>query len=164
MKIKTKNKTKPNTNSNHNLEQTPNHINFHTIQAIMARTKQTAPQNLESAQNMMVKQQKARRFRPGTVALREVKRYQKSTDLLIPQVCLNRLIREVTQEIGKEQDKEDLRYQSTAILALQEASEAYLVSLFETADKCRIHAGRETVTCEDLKLANYLDKQALSGC
>ena len=49
--------------------------------------------------------------------------------------------------------KPEVRFQTPALLALQEASEAYLVSMFETADKCRIHAGRETVIDADLELA-----------
>lgn len=69
---------------------------------------------------------KTHRFRPGTVALREIRRYQKSTELLIRKLPFQRLVREIAQEF-----KMELRFQSTAIAALQEASEAYLVSLFE---------------------------------
>src|SRR6185312_7047077 len=69
---------------------------------------------------------KPHRYRPGTVALREIRRYQKSTDLLIRKLPFQRLVREIAQDF-----KNDLRFQGTAILALQEASEAYLVSLFE---------------------------------
>jgi histone H3 len=64
--------------------------------------------------------------RPGSVALREIRRFQKSTDLLIRKLPFQRLVREIAQDF-----KKDLRFQSTAILALQEASEAYLVGLFE---------------------------------
>ena len=69
---------------------------------------------------------KPHRYRPGTVALREIRRYQKSTELLIRKLPFQRLVRELAQEF-----KTDLRFQSTAILALQEAAEAYLVGLFE---------------------------------
>ena len=69
---------------------------------------------------------KPHRYRPGTVALREIRRYQKSTDLLIRKLPFQRLVREVAQDF-----KPNLRFQSTAILALQEAAEAYLVQLFE---------------------------------
>lgn len=62
------------------------------------------------------------RYRPGTVALREIRRYQKSTELLIRKLPFQRLVREIAQDF-----KTDLRFQSTAILALQEAAEAYLV-------------------------------------
>lgn len=66
------------------------------------------------------------RYRPGTVALREIRRYQKSTDLLIRKLPFQRLVREIAQDF-----KNDLRFQGSAILALQEASESYLVGLFE---------------------------------
>ena len=70
-----------------------------------------------------------RRYRPGTVALREIRKYQKSTDLLIRKTPFMRLVREIAQDY-----KSDLRFQSTALLALQEASEGYLVGLFEDAN------------------------------
>jgi len=69
---------------------------------------------------------KPHRYRPGTVALREIRRYQKSTELLIRKLPFQRLVREIAQDF-----KTDLRFQSSAIGALQEAVEAYLVSLFE---------------------------------
>ena len=69
---------------------------------------------------------KPHRYRPGTVALREIRKYQKTTELLIRKLPFQRLVREIAQEY-----KADLRFQSAAIGALQEASEAYLVSLFE---------------------------------
>ena len=69
---------------------------------------------------------KPHRYRPGTVALREIRRYQKSTELLIRKLPFQRLVREIAQDF-----KTDLRFQSTAVMALQEASEAYLVGLFE---------------------------------
>ena len=69
---------------------------------------------------------KPRRYRPGTLALREIRKYQKSTELLIRKLPFQRLVREIAQDL-----KSDLRFQSTAILALQEASESYLVGLFE---------------------------------
>ena len=61
---------------------------------------------------------KPHRFRPGTVALREIRRYQKSTELLIRKLPFQRLVREIAQDF-----KTDLRFQSSAVLALQEASE-----------------------------------------
>ena len=69
---------------------------------------------------------KPHRYRPGTVALREIRRYQKSTDLLIRKLPFQRLVREIAQDF-----KSDLRFQGSAVLALQEAAEAYLVGLFE---------------------------------
>lgn len=71
---------------------------------------------------------------PGTVALKEIRKYQKSTDLLIKKLPFQRLVREIAQDF-----KNDLRFQSTAVLALQEAAEAYIVSLFEDANMCALH-------------------------
>lgn len=94
---------------------------------------------------------KPRRYRPGTVALREIRRYQKSTELLIRKLPFQRLVREVAQNF-----KSDLRFQSTAILALQEASEAYLVGLFEDTNLCAIHARRVTILPKDMQLARRI--------
>ena len=69
---------------------------------------------------------KPHKYKPGTVALREMRKFQKSTDLLIRNLPFQRLVREIATEY-----KSDLRFQSQAVLALQEAAEAYLVGLFE---------------------------------
>lgn len=74
---------------------------------------------------------KPHRYRPGTVALREIRKYQKSTELLIRKLPFQRLVREIAQDY-----KTDLRFQSSAVLALQEAAEAYLVGLFEDTNLC----------------------------
>jgi histone H3 len=94
---------------------------------------------------------KPHRYRPGTVALREIRRYQKSTELLIRKLPFQRLVRELAQEF-----KADLRFQSTAILALQEAAEAYLVGLFEDTNLCAIHAKRVTIMPKDIQLARRI--------
>ncbi|KAI0352078.1 histone 3 [Trametes cingulata] len=94
---------------------------------------------------------KPHRFRPGTVALREIRRYQKSTELLIRKLPFQRLVREIAQDF-----KTDLRFQSSAVMALQEASEAYLVSLFEDTNLAAIHAKRVTIQPKDLALARRL--------
>tara|TARA_B110000008_G_scaffold279357_1_gene326137 strand:+ start:1092 stop:1499 length:408 start_codon:yes stop_codon:yes gene_type:complete len=94
---------------------------------------------------------KPHRYRPGTVALREIRKYQKSTDLLIRKLPFQRLVREIAQDF-----KTDLRFQSTAILALQEASEAYLVGLFEDTNLCAIHAKRVTIMPSDIRLARRI--------
>ena len=91
------------------------------------------------------------RYRPGTVALREIRKYQRSTDLLIRRLPFQRLVKEVAQEF-----RCDLRWQSTAVLALQEATEAYLVGLFDDANKCAIHAHRVTVFPKDIQLARRI--------
>ena len=94
---------------------------------------------------------KPHRYRPGTVALREIRRYQKSTKLLIRKLPFQRLVRELAQDC-----KVDLRFQSTAMLALQEACEAYLVGLFEDTNLCAIHAKRVTIIPKDMELARRL--------
>lgn len=87
----------------------------------------------------------------GTVALREIRRYQKSTELLIRKLPFQRLVREIAQDF-----KSDLRFQSSAIGALQESVEAYLVSLFEDTNLCAIHAKRVTIQSKDIQLARRL--------
>ena len=94
---------------------------------------------------------KSHRYRPGTVALREIRRYQKSTDLLIRKAPFQKLVREIAQDL-----KSDLRFQSTAVLALQEASEAYLIALFEDTNLCAIHAKRVTIMPRDMLLARRI--------
>jgi histone H3 len=105
---------------------------------------------------------KPHRYRPGTVALREIRRYQKSTELLIRKLPFQRLVREIAQDF-----KTDLRFQSSAIGALQEAVEAYLVSLFEgtfpptivlilDTNLCAIHGKRVTIMPKDMQLARRL--------
>lgn len=94
---------------------------------------------------------KPHRYRPGTVALREIRKYQKSTVLLIRKLPFQRLVREISQDAMT-----DLRFQSSAMLALQEASEAYLVGLFEDTNLCAIHAKRVTIMPKDMQLARRI--------
>ena len=127
----------------------------------MARTKQTA--RMSTGGGLARKQlpskitrnpgpmKKPHRFRPGTVALREIRKYQKSTDLLIRKLPFQRLVREVAQDF-----KTDLRFQSAAVMALQEAAEAYLVGLFEDTNLCAIHAKRVTIQPKDMQLARRI--------
>lgn len=114
--------------------------------------KNLAPRYL--AQHASVK--KTKRYRPGTVALREIRRYQKSTDLLIRKLPFQRLLREIALEF-----RSDIRLQSTAILALQEAAEAYLVGLFEDTNLCAIHAKRVTIMPKDMQLARRIRGERL---
>ncbi len=133
----------------------------------MARTKQTARKSTGVGvkvprKNVISKAarksapasggvKKPHRFRPGTVALREIRKYQKSTDLLIKKLPFQRLVREIASEY-----KTDLRFQSSAVLALQEASEAYMVGLFEDTNLCAIHAKRVTIMPKDMQLARRI--------
>ena len=135
------------------------------ISAVMARTKQSARKSvggkaprkhLATAAARKTSPatggvRKPHRYRPGTVALREIRRYQNGrkhgTELLIRRMPFQRLVREIAQEF-----KPDLRFQSTAILAIQEASEAYLVSFFEATQLSAIHAKRVTILPKDMQL------------
>ena len=137
----------------------------HTHNSKMARTKQTARKSTggKAPRKQLATKaarksapatggvKKPHRYRPGTVALREIRRYQKSTELLIRKLPFQRLVREIAQDF-----KTDLRFQGSAVLALQEAAEAYLVGLFEDTNLCAIHAKRVTIMPKDLQLARRL--------
>ncbi|CAL9111073.1 unnamed protein product, partial [Musa textilis] len=105
---------------------------------------------------------KPHRYRPGTVALREIRKYQKSTELLIRKLPFQRLVREIAQDFKVRIlaiacfVQTDLRFQSHAVLALQEAAEAYLVGLFEDTNLCAIHAKRVTIMPKDIQLARRI--------
>ena len=94
---------------------------------------------------------KPHRFHPGTVALQQIRRYQKSTELLCRKLCVARLIRKVAQDF-----KMDLRFQATALLAIQEAMEAWLVRLMEDMNLCAIHAKCVTIQPRDLSLVCHI--------
>ena len=97
------------------------------------------------------KKRRPRRYRPGTVALREIRRYQRSSELLIRRMPFQRLVREIAQTHNPY-----LRFQSGAILALQESAEAYLVGLLEDSNLCAIHAKRVTIMPKDMQLARRI--------
>ena len=131
----------------------------------MARTKQTARKSTggkaprkQLASKAVRKSspvtggiKKPHRFRPGTVALREIRKYQKSAELLIRKLPFQRLIRQMAPGFMTL-----LRFQSQALLALQEATEAYLVGLFEDTNLCAIHAKRITIMPKDIQLARRI--------
>ena len=94
---------------------------------------------------------KPHRYRPGMVALREIRRYQKSTELLCRKLAVSRLIREIAQDF-----KTELRFQSAAIAAIHEAMESYMVYLFEDTNLCAIHTKRVTITPRDMQLARRI--------
>ena len=99
---------------------------------------------------------KKHRFRPGTVALREIRRYQKSTNLLIPGAPFLKVVREIIEKLQAERLTEVKRVQASAVHALQEATESYLVRLFEDSNRCAIHAKRVTVSQKDIALARRI--------
>ena len=98
------------------------------------------------------------RYRPGTVALREIRAFQKSTELLIRKIPFQRLVKEVAQGLGK-----DLRFQSSAILACQAAAEASLVGLFEDTNLCAVHARRVTIMARDMRLARRIRGETMNA-
>jgi len=101
-------------------------------------------------------QMKPRRYRPGVKALREIRKFQKSTNLLIPKMPFGRLIREIASNVTREKPTDSLRFQVSALECLQEAAEAYLVQLFEDTVLCAIHAKRVTVMPKDISLARRI--------
>ena len=131
----------------------------------MARTKQTARKSTGGKaprKHLATKSarksaptiggvKKPHRYRPGTVALRKIRRHQKSTELLIRKAPFLRLVREIGEDF-----KTELRYTGTSILALQESSKAYLVSLFEDTNLCAIHGKRVTIMPKDIELARRI--------
>jgi histone H3 len=131
----------------------------------MARTKQTArkstgdraPRKALATQAVRKSApgaagvKKPHRFRPGTVALREIRKFQKGTDLLLRKASFERLVREVAQDF-----KSDTRFVKHAIMALQEASEGYLVGVFEDSNLCAIHGKRVTIMPKDIQLARRI--------
>ncbi|RHZ52646.1 histone H3-like centromeric protein hH3v [Aspergillus turcosus] len=96
------------------------------------------------------------RYRPGTVALKEIRKYQRSYDLLIAKLPFARLVREVALELLPAEVGAELRWQSHAIQALQEAAEAFLVHLFEDTNLCALHAKRVTIMQKDIQLARRI--------
>ena len=100
---------------------------------------------------MQGRQVKPHRYRAGTVALMDIRHFQKTSALLIRKLPFQRLVREIAQDF-----KTDLRFQSAAILCLQETAEAYLVRLFDDANLCAIHARRVTIMPKDILLARRI--------
>ena len=129
----------------------------------MARTRQTAARSTggrcPTKKSIAAKRRKSypkrtggvrkpHRWRPGTRALREIRRYQKSTSNLIPKVAFQRVVKEISQTLNNE-----IKFQSTAVLALQCAAESYLTALLEDTQLLAIHAKRITIKPADMQLA-----------
>ena len=91
------------------------------------------------------------RWRPSEAVLKEIRKYQKSTKLLLGKAPFQRLVREVCVNLHC-----DPKFQSTGLLALQEAAEAYLVGVMEDTNMCAALAGRVTITVQDLRLARRI--------
>ena len=125
----------------------------------MARTKQTTKAAKKSKKLGSKKaasasaggKKKSRRFRPGTVALREIRKFQKGVDTLIRKAPFQRLVRELAA-----QQKDGLRWQSAAVAATQEATESYVIGLLSDTNLCALHARRVTIMPRDVHLARRL--------
>lgn len=137
-----------------------------------ARTAELAAAREQQAQAAI---RRPRRYRPGTVALREIRKFQKGTELLIRKAPFQRLVREIMYELNFKEITRDnetyvianrgyiepKRMQSTAMLALHEAAEYYLVELFEWANLCALHAKRVTIMPKDMQLARRIRGERL---
>ncbi|XP_075068697.1 histone H3-like centromeric protein A [Mixophyes fleayi] len=132
--------------------------------AIKSRRKSTRPRKVPPAASntspernsdasQRASSSRKRRYRPGTRALMEIRKYQKSTDLLIKKAPFARLVREICMQYSR---GVPYSWQSKAILALQEAAEAFLVLLFEDSCLCSLHAKRVTVKDKDIQLARRI--------
>lgn len=88
------------------------------------------------------------RYRPAALALKDIRRYQKSSEFLIRKMSFQRLVREIASNF-----KLELKFQTAALCALQEVSEAFLIGLFEDTNLCAVHAKRVTIMPRDLQLA-----------
>ena len=100
---------------------------------------------------------KTKKYRPGTVALREICQFQKSTELLIWKLPFSQLVCKIALKVGKY----DLHFQGSAIICLQEAEEAYIVSPMEDDNLCTIHPKRVTIMPKDIQLAHHIQGEHL---
>ncbi|KAG0641073.1 histone-fold-containing protein [Tuber brumale] len=97
------------------------------------------------------------RYRPGERALREIRMMQRTVKAAIPNAPFYRLIRELANDrVRMIAGRENYRWQSTALQALKEATEAYLVHLLEDGNLCAIHARRVTIMVKDIRLARRI--------
>ena len=110
----------------------------------------------QNKQAIIASTRKSSRFRPGTVALREIRRYQRSTELLIPKAPFQRLVKEILLDVST---TDVHRIQAGALNALHEAAEQFMVQTFDDANLCAIHASRSTVMKKDLLLAKRIKQK-----
>ena len=102
---------------------------------------------------MVVVTKKPRRHRPGVNALREIRKYQKSTETLIRKLPFQKIVRDICTRVSP---TTDYRFQTTALLALQESTEMHIVKLFDDTNLCAMHGKRVTVMAKDMKLAQRI--------
>ncbi|KAL3089991.1 hypothetical protein niasHS_006443 [Heterodera schachtii] len=116
-------------------------------------TKTAGPKRIGYKELPPVKMQQKRHHKKGALALKEIRKYQKSVNLLIPRRPFVRLVREVTQGMTV---ADDIKWRGLALLALQEAAELYLIGLLEDTNLCAIHAGRVTIMPKDMQLVRKI--------
>ena len=117
--------------------------------AVAAKSGKKAVKSASGGSSSGVK--RTHRFRPGTVALRQIRKFQRGTELLIRKAPFQRLVRESAQ-----QQKDGLRWAASAVAAVQEATESYIISLLSDANLCALHSRRVTAMPRDLQLARRL--------
>lgn len=122
-----------------------------------ASSQQIHPPEHHISAHERITKARGTRYKPTDLALAEMRKYQRSTDLLISRMPFARLVKEVTDQFTTE--SEPLRWQSMAIMALQEASEAYLVGLLEHTNLLALHAKRITIMRKDMQLARRIRGQ-----
>ena len=120
----------------------------------MARTKKRPKKVMKIDPKERVKEKRKVRYRPGVLALKEIRRLQKTTELQIPRLPFQRLVREIVQNF--QSGPLPFMWQASALGALHEAAEAYLVGLFEDTNLCAIHAKRVTIMPRDVHLARRI--------
>ncbi|KAH8899698.1 histone-fold-containing protein [Thozetella sp. PMI_491] len=120
-----------------------------------ARRPQVPSQTVSQIEEVKPKSKPRRRAKSGTVALREIKKYQQSTKKLLPKRPFRRLVEEVAGECVPHLPR--LRWKRKALLALQEIAEDYLARLFAKANKAALHAGRITISENDMRLVRDLE-------
>jgi len=123
----------------------------------MIASKAERVKSMSKTQKAEVAGKKPRRYRPGTVALREIRKYQKSTERLIPKASFTRVVREIASQL-----KTDLRFGADMVNALHEAAEAYIVTLFEDCNLLAIHRKGVTITAKDIQLAQRIRGDVLT--
>ncbi|KNH04236.1 histone H3 [Perkinsela sp. CCAP 1560/4] len=120
-------------------------------EVLVTKGKKSTSGKASSQASSSTNMKKPFRFRPGTVALRDIRRYQRGTDLLLRKLPFQRIVREIAMA-----GKDGLRFQASAVLAMQEATEAHLVNLFADTCLCAIHGRRVTIMPKDIQLARRL--------
>lgn len=127
----------------------PSHRAVGPVKAVKKEVKE--PRTV--LKTMTTKEKIKRKAKRGTVALREIRKYQKSTELLIRKLPFQRLVRELATKVAPPSIRNDLRFQASSLEALQQAAEAFVVGMMEDSNLCAIHAKRVTIMPKDLQLS-----------